>query len=99
MVKYKHKISNYMLKENYRKKIVINSKVLRGKPVIKGTRISVEFILELLSSGMTVKEILQEYPHLKKDEILACLAWARDSVKKEEIISPLDIFKDKKAYA
>ncbi len=74
MVKYKHKISNYMLKENYRKKIVINSKVLRGKPVIKGTRISVEFILELLSSGMTVKEILQEYPHLKKDEILACLA-------------------------
>ena len=63
-----------MLKENYRKKIVINSKVLRGKPVIKGTRISVEFILELLSSGMTVKEILQEYPHLKKDEILACLA-------------------------
>jgi len=74
MVKYKPKISNYMLKENYRKKIVINSKVLRGKPVIKGTRISVEFILELLSSGMTVKEILQEYPHLKKDEILACLA-------------------------
>jgi len=74
MVKYKHKISNYMLKENYRKKIVINSKVLRGRPVIKGTRISVEFILELLSSGMTVKEILQEYLHLKKDEILACLA-------------------------
>lgn len=88
-----------MLKKHYRNRITIDPKVLRGKPIIRGTRISVEFILELLSSGMNVKGILKEYPHLKKEDILACLEWARDSVKKEEIISPLDVIGEKKAYA
>ncbi|MBI1972517.1 DUF433 domain-containing protein [Candidatus Woesearchaeota archaeon] len=66
-------------------KVIIDEKILAGKPIIKGTRISVEFVLELLSSGMSVQEILQEYPHLKKEDILAALAYATKVLKKEEI--------------
>ncbi len=56
-------------------RIVFNPKILAGKPIIniKGTRISVEFILELLSSGMSVQEIIKEYPHLRKEDILASI--------------------------
>ena len=49
-------------------RISIDSKILGGKPVIKGTRISIEFIIELLASGMSVEEIIKEYPHLKKED-------------------------------
>ena len=66
-------------------RIIIDEKILAGKPIIKGTRISVEFILELLSSGMSMEEILQEYPHLKKEDILAALTYATKVLKKEEI--------------
>ena len=66
-------------------RIIIDEKILAGKPIIKGTRISVEFILELLSSGMNVQEIIKEYPHLKKEDILAALTYAAKVLKKEEI--------------
>lgn len=56
-------------------RIIIDEKILAGKPIIKGTRISVEFILELLSSGMSVQEILKEYPHLKREDVLAASAY------------------------
>ena len=70
-------------------RIEINPKILTGKPIIKGTRISVEFILELLSSGMTSDDIVKEYPHLLKEDILAAINYAANVVKHEEIISPL----------
>ena len=54
-------------------RIILDKDILNGKPIIKGTRISVEFILELLSSGMRTEEILKEYPHLKKEDILAAI--------------------------
>ncbi len=69
--------------------IVFDPKILGGKPVIKGTRISVDFILELLSSGMSTEEIIKEYPQLKKEDIRAALKYAVKAIKKEEIISPL----------
>ena len=72
-------------------KITFNPNVLGGKPIIKGTRISVEFILELLSSGMSIDEILKDYKHLKKDDILEVLDYASKVVKREEIISPIGI--------
>ena len=68
-------------------KIEFDQNILKGKPIIKGTRISVEFILELLSSGMTHEEILKEYPHLKKDDILSALDYAVKIIKHEEIIT------------
>ncbi len=57
-------------------RIVFDQKILAGKPVIKGTRISVEFVLELLASGMSASDVLKEYSHLKKEDILAVLDYA-----------------------
>ena len=71
----------------FSRRIISNQKILGGKPVIRGTRISVEFILELLRSGMSFKEILQAYPHLKRSDLEAVLAFAKHAVSQEEIIS------------
>jgi uncharacterized protein (DUF433 family) len=64
-------------------RITANPKILGGKPVIKGTRISVEFILELLASDVSESEILQDYPHLSKEDISACLRYAANSLKND----------------
>lgn len=69
-------------------RIVVDPEILTGKPVIKGTRISVEFILELLSSGMTIDEIIKEYPHLKREDILAALSYATKVLRHEEVYTP-----------
>jgi len=68
------------------KRITFNPKILGGKAIIKGTRISVEFILELLASGMDAEGIVKEYPQLKKEDVLVAIEYAADAVKKEEII-------------
>lgn len=65
------------------KRITANPKILGGKSIIRGTRISVEFILELLASGATESEILQDYPHLKPSDIKACLQYAARSSRNE----------------
>ena len=57
-------------------RIVVNPEVLAGKPVIRGTRLAVEFILELLAGGQSESEILENYPGLTRDDILACLSCA-----------------------
>ncbi len=54
-------------------RIVLNPKIMVGKPVIRGTRLTVQYILNLLAHGATVDEILQEYKGLTKEDILACL--------------------------
>jgi uncharacterized protein (DUF433 family) len=72
-----------MRKQDILKRITANPKILGGKPIIRGTRISVEFILELLASGATETEILQDYPHLKSIDIKACLAYAAQSSDNE----------------
>lgn len=73
----------------------MNPKVAFGKPVIAGTRIAVEFILELLSAGWSVSNIVKEYPQLKKDDILACVDYAKELVQ-ETTVYPLSILKDPK---
>ena len=69
------------------KRIIIDSKVMVGKPVIKGTRIPVYLILELLGSGMTEKEVLDEYPTLKEEDIKAAVLYASKCIQNEEIIT------------
>ena len=66
--------------------IEVNPQILAGKPVIKGTRISVELILRMLSQGISGKEILEEYPHLTKEDIKAALAYAAESLAVEEVL-------------
>ena len=59
--------------------------VLGGKPVIKGTRLAVEYILNLLAHGASVAEILEEYEGLTAEDIQACLAYASDVLKSERV--------------
>jgi uncharacterized protein (DUF433 family) len=56
--------------------IVVDPKILAGKPVIPGTRLAVEFILELLAAGQSETEVLANYPGLSREDILACLSYA-----------------------
>jgi uncharacterized protein (DUF433 family) len=65
--------------------IVIDEEVCRGKPVIKGTRITVEFILELLANGWSTGEIIENYPQLKEEDVLAALQYATSILKEENI--------------
>lgn len=57
-------------------RIAVDPEILAGKPVIRGTRIAVEFVLELLAAGQSESEILNNYPGLTREDILACLAYA-----------------------
>jgi uncharacterized protein (DUF433 family) len=66
-------------------RIIIDPNVLVGKPVIKGTRISVEFVVELLGRGWKAEEILRQYDHLTPEDIQACLAYASDVLKSERV--------------
>ena len=62
-------------------RISINPKVMVGKPVVKGTRLTVEYILNLLAHGATETEILQEYKGLTREDIQACLLFATRSLE------------------
>lgn len=67
-------------------RIVVNPQIHFGKPVIKGTRITVQNVLELLNEGLTFDQIIQDYyPDLKKDDIHACLQYAIALVASEDI--------------
>ena len=67
------------------KRIEIDPNKLGGKPVIKGTRIPVYLILEMLASGMDVKEILKEYPELTEEDIREAIRYASQVLSKEEV--------------
>ena len=62
-------------------RIALNPKIMVGKPVIRGTRLTVQYILNLLAHGATVDEILQEYKGLTKEDILACLLYASETLE------------------
>jgi uncharacterized protein (DUF433 family) len=68
---------------DWRKHVHSDEKILAGKPVIKGTRISVELILELLSNGWTEEMILESYPKLSAEDVKAVFAYLRDCVQQE----------------
>lgn len=71
---------------DYMHRITTDPEILGGKPVIKGTRISVEFILELYASGATREDIIRSYPHLTEDDIHAALLYASRFLKNEIVI-------------
>jgi uncharacterized protein (DUF433 family) len=66
-------------------RITVDPKVLVGKPVIRGTRLSVEFIIGLLAAGWTEVDIIENYPGLTHEDVLACLAYARDVLSEERV--------------
>ena len=61
-------------------RVVSDSEVLSGKPVVRGTRLAVELILELLAAGQSEEEILASYPGLTREDVLACLSYASELV-------------------
>lgn len=66
-------------------RITVDSAVLVGKPLIKGTRLSVEFIVGLLAQGWSEAEILRNYPGIEREDVLACLAYAQDRLQDERV--------------
>jgi uncharacterized protein (DUF433 family) len=71
--------------DDWRERIVIDPKVLVGKPVIRGTRLSVEFVLDLLSNDWSIEQVLGEYPQLKREDVIAVLKYAAEMVKEEKV--------------
>ena len=70
---------------NWESRIVIDPEILCGKPVVKGTRLAVEFIVDLLAQGWTTADILNNYPGLTSDDVLACLAYASAVLRSEKV--------------
>lgn len=74
---------------NYKQRIESNYEIMLGKPVIKGTRITVELILKKLAGGFSIEEILCSYDHLQKEDIYAAIEYAAYVISEEETIEPL----------
>jgi uncharacterized protein (DUF433 family) len=66
-------------------RIIVDSKILTGKPVIRGTRISVELVVEPLAAGWSHAQILASYPHLTEEDIQSCLAYAGELLREEKV--------------
>ena len=66
-------------------RVTLDPKVLAGKPVIRGTRLSVEFVIGLMADGWTEADILANYQGITRDDIIACLAYARDTLGSEKV--------------
>lgn len=74
---------------DWRERIHSNPKILGGKPVVRGTRLSVEFLLDLFADGWTEEMILDNYPRLTKDDLRAVFAFAADSARDQRIVEVL----------
>jgi len=75
---------------DWQQHIVCDLNILAGKPTVRGTRISVELILGWFSSGWSTEQLLESYPNVTRDDVLAALAYARDLVRDDGIL-PLTI--------
>ncbi len=71
----------------WRARIVANHDVLVGKPVIKGTRISVELVMDLLTAGYTPTQVIEQYDHLTLEDVHACLAYATEVIRSERVFA------------
>jgi uncharacterized protein (DUF433 family) len=70
---------------DWQERIVVDPKVLVGKPLIKGTRLSVEFILDLLANDWTIEQVISEYPQLEREDVMAVLKYAAEMAKEEKV--------------
>jgi uncharacterized protein (DUF433 family) len=71
--------------KDWRARIVIDPQVLVGKPTVRGTRLAVEFIIDLLAQGWTEAEILHNYPGLTHEDVQACLGYASATLRAEKV--------------
>jgi uncharacterized protein (DUF433 family) len=75
---------------DWKARISVDPRVLVGKPVVKGTRIAVEFVIDLMARGWTTQQILDEYDHLTAQDLQACLSYASDVLKSERVYVTTD---------
>jgi len=73
--------------QHLKERVTADPDIMLGKPIIKGTRITVELILRKLSEGMSVEELLEAYPSLTKEDVLAALSYSADVISEETIIA------------
>ncbi len=71
---------------DFMKRIVVDPKVMVGKPIIKGTRIPVDAILQRIADGMTVKEILEDYPQITESDVKAALEYSANVIRGEDVV-------------
>lgn len=71
--------------EHWQDRISIDPDVLVGKPAIRGTRLSVEFVVGLLAQGWAEADVIRSYPGLSREDVLACLAYARERLSSERV--------------
>ncbi len=67
------------------RKIIVNQKILNGKPIFEGTRIPVEIILDFLTQDYSSEQIIKEYPRLNKEDIISALKFATNRIKEERV--------------
>ena len=70
---------------DWRERITVDPAILVGKPVVRGTRLAVEFILDLVAGGWSFDEVLANYPGLTVEDIRACVAYAKDVLSEERV--------------
>lgn len=70
---------------DWRERITVDPAILVGKPVVRGTRLAVEFILDLVAGGWSFDEVLANYPGLTVEDIRACVAYAKDVLAEERV--------------
>ncbi len=68
---------------DWRNRIHSDSEILSGKPVVRGTRLPVEFLMRLFASGWTEEQVLDNYPNLKRDDLLAVFAYPAEAAREE----------------
>jgi uncharacterized protein (DUF433 family) len=72
---------------NWKDRITVDPAILVGKPIIKGTRISVELILDRVADGWTMEDILTAYPHINREDVLAALNFAAELFREERFVA------------
>jgi uncharacterized protein (DUF433 family) len=72
---------------NWKERIIVDPNVLVGKPVIKGTRVAVELLMDRRSDGWTMEDILAAYPHISRDDVLAAISFVTEIFKEEDYIA------------
>ena len=74
---------------DWKERISIDPKICHGKPCVKGTRIWVSLILDFLAAGDTVDEVLRDYPHLTREDVLACIAYGAEMARERYVELPM----------
>lgn len=72
---------------DWKNHVTVNPDILAGKPIVRGTRISVELLMDRLADGWSVEQILEAYPHLTREDVLAAIAFVAEIFREERFIA------------